>query len=112
MATLGSNNVRGTLGGEGRCHAGARPRTCPDYRQSRLHPESLRDYLWDTSRIPRKAFYERARMKHFGDWPEDSSVPPTMVREDLHIIVVGGPGKHSAYLPGWSSHMVTKAIEE
>jgi hypothetical protein len=51
-------------------------------------------------------------MKHFGDWPEDSSVPPTMVREDLHIIVVGGPGKHSAYLPGWSSHLVTKAIEE
>lgn len=112
MATLGSNNVRGTLGGEGDAMLALGPEHAQTIAKAGYTRKSLRDYLWDTSRIPRKAFYERARMKHFGDWPEDSSVPPTMVREDLHIIVVGGPGKHSAYLPGWSSHMVTKAIEE
>jgi len=37
--------------------------------------------------------------------------PPTIRKENLHIIVVGGPGKHSSYLPGHVSHMVTKAIQ-
>jgi hypothetical protein len=38
-------------------------------------------------------------------------VPPTIKREDLHLIVVGGPGKHSSYMPGHMSHLVTRAIE-
>jgi hypothetical protein len=41
---------------------------------------------------------------------ENALIPPTAQKENLIIIVVGGPGKQSSYLPGHTSHLVTKAI--
>jgi hypothetical protein len=41
---------------------------------------------------------------------DDAMIPPTILKENLKIIVVGGPGKHSSYLPGHTSHLVVKAI--
>ena len=49
--------------------------------------------------------------KHFPDWGENELVPLTDHKEDLIIIIVGGPAKHSAYLPAFLPPSVTKAIE-
>ena len=110
MATLGNNNVRGTLGGDGDALLALGPEHAATIAKSGFSKKDVRDYLWEKARIPRKAFYERAREKHYQNMPEDSMIPPTIKKEDLIIIVVGGPGKHSSYLPGHTSHLVTKII--
>ena len=111
MATLGNNNVRGALGGDGDAMLALGPEHAGTIAKEGFSKKDVLDYLYEHARIPRKAFYERARMKHYPDKPEDYMVPPTIKREDLHLIVVGGPGKHSSYMPGHMSHLVTRAIE-
>jgi hypothetical protein len=107
MATLGNNHVRG-LGGDAVLALG--PEHAATIAQGGFSKQSVIDYLYEHASIPRKAFYARAREQHYPGMPEESMIPPTARKEYLHIIVVGGPGKHSSYLPGHVSHMVTKAI--
>ena len=111
MATLGNNHVRGALGGGGDALLALGPEHAATIARDGFSKQSVIDYLYKYARIPRKAFYERAREKHYPGMPEDSMIPPTIRKEYLHIIVVGGPGKHSSYLPGQTSHMVTKVIQ-
>jgi hypothetical protein len=108
MATLGNNHVRG-LGGDAVLAFG--PEHAATIAKDGFSKQSVIDYLYERARVPRRAFYERAREKHYSGMPADSMIPPTIRKENLHIIVVGGPGKHSSYLPGHVSHMVTKAIQ-
>jgi hypothetical protein len=110
MTTLGNNNVRGALGGDGDAMLALGPEHAVTIARSGFSKKAVKDYLYEHARIPRKAFYEKARMKHYPNLPEDAMIPPTINRDDLHLIVVGGPGKHSSYLPGHMSHLVTKAI--
>jgi hypothetical protein len=42
---------------------------------------------------------------------DDVMVPVARFADDIKVIVAGGPGKHSAYLPGWGSRTVTRKIE-
>jgi hypothetical protein len=111
MATLGNNHVRGALGGGGDAVLALGPEHAATIARDGFSKQSVIDYLYKYARIPRKAFYERAREKHYPGMHEDSMIPPTIRKEYLHIIVVGGPGKHSSYLPGQTSHMVTKVIQ-
>ena len=37
-------------------------------------------------------------------------MPPVRRAEDLSILVAGGAGKHSVFLPGWGSRSVTRKI--
>ena len=110
MTTLGNNNVRGALGGEGDALLALGPEHAATIARSGFSKKDVRDFLYERARIPRKAFYERAREKHYPNMDENAMIPPTMQKEYLKIIVVGGPGKHSSYLPGHMSHMVTKTI--
>ena len=41
---------------------------------------------------------------------DDELVPVARRAEDITIIVVGGAGRHSAYLPGWGTRSVTRKI--
>ena len=42
--------------------------------------------------------------RYFPDLDENALIPITPRKEDVMIIVVGGPGRHSAFLPtfGWT----------
>ncbi|MGH7462529.1 MAG: hypothetical protein ACREMA_16090, partial [Longimicrobiales bacterium] len=40
----------------------------------------------------------------------ETLVPPVRRAEDLSIMVAGGAGKHSVFLPGWGSRSVTRQI--
>ena len=110
MTTLGNNHVRGLIAGYGDALVALGPEHAMTIARSGFSKNDVRDYLYEKARIPRKAFYERAREKNHPNMPEDAMIPPTEYKEDLKIIVVGGPGKHSSYLPGHTSHMVTKPI--
>ena len=110
MTTLGNNHVRGMIAGYGDAIVALGPEHAATIAKSGFSKNDVRDYLYENARIPRKAFYERAREKNHPGMDENALIPPTGQKENLIIIVVGGPGKHSSYLPGHTSHLVTKAI--
>ena len=110
MTTLGNNHVRGLIAGFGDAVVALGPEHAATIAKSGFSKKDVRDFLWEKARIPRKAFYERAREKNHPGMDEDALITPTAEKENLIIIVVGGPGKHSSYLPGHTSHMVTKII--
>lgn len=63
----------------------------------------VRQYLFEHARVPLGAFSDeyiemRFRRK-YGDAPLDTLIPIFKRPEDLLIAVIGGPGKHSAFLP-------------
>ena len=64
--------------------------------------ETIQNHLFKTARIPadevspgNKEYYGRA-----GRVIEDGAYTITPKAEDIHIVVAGGPGKHSAWIPG------------
>lgn len=118
MANLGSNNpfVMGesfvVLGPE---HAAL----CAEAGWKR---RDVRQFLFENARN------EHARLKlggvygretdKYNVWPrwidrsrDDVMVPVARRPEDITVLVAGGPGRHSAFLPGWGSRSVTRRIE-
>jgi hypothetical protein len=71
----------------------------------------VRDYIYEKSRIPLNRFHRRAIDKYYPGWDENATVPITARKEDIIIIVVGGTGKHSSYLPAFIPPSVTKEIK-
>lgn len=60
----------------------------------------------------------RNTQNHTATWPRwvnrddpDARIPVTRRVGDITVIVTGGPGRHSAYLPGWGTPSVTRKIE-
>jgi hypothetical protein len=72
----------------------------------------VRDYIYESTNMPVSRFYPRQAEKYFPGWDKDVLVPITKRKEDLIIIVVGGTGKHSSYLPAFLPPSVTRAIKE
>jgi hypothetical protein len=118
MATLGSNNpyVMGdsfvVFGPE---HAAVLGRAGWKRRD-------VRQYLFEHARLPHRmvklgGVYGRETEK-YNIWPrwvdrrsDDEMIPICRSPEQIGVLVAGGPGKHSAYLPGWGSRSVTRKIE-
>ena len=58
------------------------------------------------------------KTQNYTTWPRwvdrndpDSRIPVARRVNDIVVIVAGGPGRHSAYLPGWGTRSVTRKIE-
>ena len=109
VMNTGSNNV---LFQEGSPVIALSPEHAATIAAGGFSKNAVRDYIYEKSRIPLKRFYPRAIEKHYSGWGENETVPITAHKEDLIIIVVGGTGKHSAYLPAFIPPSITKAIEE
>lgn len=41
---------------------------------------------------------------------EDATVPPVREPDDIQVVVAGGEGPHSLYIPGWGTRAVTVAV--
>ncbi len=67
-------------------------------------------FIHEKARIPRRRFYESAIQHYYPNLDDDALIPITLKKEDIIVIVVGGTGKHSSFLPGFLSLSVTKAI--
>ena len=70
--------------------------------------------LWEFSKMPASRFAPKdyARAKHtrgseLGDFSPDTAVPITRRAEDIGVIVAGGPGTHSVYIPSFGQ---TRAV--
>jgi hypothetical protein len=100
-----------------------------------LSPEHARvcaDAGWRRAEV-RQFLFETARVRH-GDlrmggiygadtgknpWPrwldrssDDTRIPVARRPEDILVIVAGGPGRHSLYIPGWGTRSVSRAIQQ
>jgi len=80
-----------------------------------LTKDDVRHYVYEHARVPRE-IWERGGMAGMLDAPSpDSDMMPIISRpEDLIVIVVGGFGRHSSWLPtfGASTQAVTRPITD
>ena len=79
-----------------------------------------RRYLWEHAWVPLGRFSEenierRMRRKfpeRLGQAGPDARVPVAQKPEDFLLVVVGGPGKHSAFIPTFGvTRSVTRALK-
>lgn len=98
---------------------------CPSHAEtiaadgwSKLH---VKEYLYEKARKPLRlvklgGLYGREVARNF--WPrwvnrtdEDEMVPLVRRPSEITLVVAGGPGRHSAFLPGWATPSVTVPID-
>jgi hypothetical protein len=116
VAITGSNNA----------HHESRPviALCPEHAAtiagSGFSKSDVKKYLHENARIPLSKFStenvdRRLRKKfpeRYGNASLDTLVPMAKQPEDYIVIVVGGAGKHSAFIPTFGSHRpVTLALK-
>lgn len=108
MATLGSNNAPVSsaeffvvLGPE---HAA----TCARAGWSRRDVQS---FLYERARLPAARLREAFRATRWRPWlhalPDAALQPITEHPDNFHVLVCGGPGKHSCVIPSWG---MTRAV--
>jgi hypothetical protein len=73
-------------------------------------------YLFDHARLPagtfRRHFSELAWTEWMRRCDDDHPVPMTEHPDNIRVLVVGGPGKHSALIPSWGmTRSVTLPVE-
>ena len=71
----------------------------------------IREWLYRNARIPLERYTHETMMERFQKIP-DGPVPMVVDPDLLMIIVLGGPGKHSSWVPtfGGSTHSATREI--
>jgi len=75
---------------------------------------AIRAYVFEQARLPREHWQRGGMAGMFPDgFPHESRVPIIRTPDDLLIIVVGGFGRHSCWLPtfGETTRAVTRSIE-
>ena len=78
--------------------------------------KDVSSYLFDRARMPAAVF-----RRHFEElaWPQwmktvadDHLLPMTGEADNIRVVVVGGPGKHSLLVPSWGmTRSVTLPVE-
>jgi hypothetical protein len=117
MATLGTNHLY--LGGESFVVLG--PEHAAVLAQASWTKHDVRIFLYDQARKPLTqvkigGMYGPETQRNL--WPrwldqanESERIPIARRAEDIAILVAGGAGRHSVYLPGWGSRSVTRKIQ-
>jgi len=88
------------------------------FKRGDLSKADLKRHLWEQSKMPLKSLskkeIERAhdsRTHEFGKLTPDMLLPISPSPDDVQIIVAGGPGTHSTYVPCFgNSRAVTREI--
>jgi hypothetical protein len=117
MATLGSNHLY--LGGESFVVLG--PEHAEVLARAGWSKRDVRTLLFEQARKPLAEvklggmYGPDTRRNLWPRWIEHDNelerIPIARRAEDIVILVAGGAGRHSVYLPGWGSRSVTRKIE-
>ena len=83
-----------------------------------LSKQVVKEALWKQSRMQVTRFSavdrtrsQNVRRKELGEYRDDSLIPISPMPADIGIIVAGGPGTHSIYVPCFgNSRAVTRAF--
>ena len=107
VMSTGSNNV---LFQEGTPIIALCPEHAATLASGGFSKNDIKAYIFENCRIPLKQFHQRAIERYYSAWDKNSTIPIAARKEDIMIIVTGGTGKHSAYLPAFLSPSITKSI--
>ncbi len=108
MATMGNNNI---ISQNGEPLLAISPEHAATLARDGFSKEAIRAFIYEKARVPRKNFNQRAIKQYYADFDDDALIPITTHCDDIMIIVIGGPGKHSSFLPTFGdTRSVTKAI--
>ena len=107
MAVTGANNAY--TGGQTLLALG--PEHAATIHQDGLSKADVVEWLSRRARVPLDRYTSDTLMERFGRIP-DGPVPMISSPDDLLIIVLGGPGKHTSWVPtfGGSTRSVTRPI--
>ncbi len=107
MAVTGANNAY--TGGQTLLAFG--PEHAATIHQDGLSKSDVVEWLSRRARVPLDRYTSDTLMERFGGVP-DGPVPMVSSPDDLLIIVLGGPGKHTSWVPtfGGTTRSVTRAI--
>jgi hypothetical protein len=81
-----------------------------------LDRRDIASYLFDHARIRAGTFREHFSELAWAEWmkltDDDHELPMTEHPDNIRVVVVGGPGKHSSVIPSWGmTRSVTLAVE-
>ena len=117
MTPLGINNM--TIGGE--VLLVMSPEHAKLIKKCGFSKDDVKKFLYDYARVPLSMFPEETKQKQlfkrrpkwFTNVPDHFSVPVVDYPEDIKILVAGGDGAHTTFMPsfGASSRAVTVPIE-
>jgi hypothetical protein len=116
MTTVGHNNAGSVIRGDVLVVLG--PEHAHTIAAGGLGRRDVQRFLFERARNRVGTLKLRAMYKA-GNWPDwvdsdddDALCPIVGAPEDIHIVVSGGPGKHSAFIPTFgTSRSVTRRIE-
>lgn len=116
MTTVGHNNAASVIRGDVLLALG--PEHAHTIASGGLSRRDVQSFLFEHARNRVGALKLRAMYKA-GNWPDwvnaedDEALCPIVGKpEDIHIVVTGGPGKHSAFIPTFgTSKSVTRAFK-
>ena len=92
----------------------------PEHAQSLasagLERRDIASYLFDHARVDAGVFRRHFSELAWAEWmklaADDQALPMTEHPDNIRVIVVGGPGKHSAVIPSWGmTRSVTLAVQ-
>ena len=116
MATIGHNNAGSVVRGDVLVAFG--PEHAHTIASGGLSKRDVQTFLFEHARNKVGKLKLRA-MYHSESWPSwvdvtnDEALCPIVGKpEDIHVVVTGGPGKHSAFIPTFgTSKSITRRIE-
>jgi hypothetical protein len=116
MTTIGHNNAASVIRGDVLVALG--PEHAHTIASGRLSKPAVQRFLFEHARnkvglLKLRAMYKEGNWPDWVDREDDEALCPIVGKpEDIHIVVTGGPGKHSAFIPTFgTSKSVTRKIE-
>lgn len=102
MATLGQNNA---VIAQGEYVVALCPEHATTIAAAGWRRRDVAAYLFERARLPagalRRAFATRAWAPWMESIGDDDLLPMTGSADQIRVVVVGGPGKHSSVIPSW-----------
>ena len=105
MMSAGSSNVRFTTGSDLVLCLG--PEHAAIIARDGLTKDDVKDYLFNTARISLDLFSEehlihrKKSPAQYGEFVEGKPIPIVLNKENILVIVAGGAGLHSCWMPSW-----------
>jgi len=116
MTTIGHNNAGSVIRGDVLVAFG--PEHAHTIASGGLSRGDVQKFLYERARnkvglLKLRAMYKAENWPDWVDQTDDEALCPIVGKpEDIHLVVTGGPGKHSAFIPTFgTSKSVTRKIE-
>ncbi len=116
MTTIGHNNAGSVIRGDVLVALG--PEHAHTIASGGMSKADVQKFLYERARnkvglLKLRAMYKAENWPDWVDQNDDEALCPIVGKpEDIHIVVTGGPGKHSAFIPTFgTSKSVTRRIE-